>query len=45
MKILKLYKGEAGYILIPENSIINVEETKTRLKGFKFILVRSSWVL
>lgn len=41
MKILKLDKGEAGYILIPENSVFSFEDTNTVQKGKKFILVRN----
>ena len=42
VKILKLKRGEAGYILIPEKATIVVEETNTRQKGYKFILVRNN---
>lgn len=39
MKILKLQRGEAGYILIPEGTTLTVSQTETKQNGYKFILV------
>ncbi len=40
MKCLLLSKGEAGYIVIPEGTQIVTDNTETRQKGKRLILVR-----
>lgn len=41
MKILKLGKGEAAYIITNDGTTVIVEETATVQNGMRFFLVRS----
>ena len=41
MKLLKLEKGEPAYLLIPNECTVSIDQTTTRQKGMKFILVRA----
>jgi hypothetical protein len=40
MKILTLSKGEPAYLRIPEDSNISMDNTVTKQKGYKFVLVK-----